>query len=47
MEGEGSVVSEIQSVDHPRPRDPADPGVVRIRKQVTQRVQGKPDPVLR
>ena len=42
-----SVVSVILPVDLPHPRDPADPDFTRIREQVTRRVQGKPDPVLR
>jgi len=41
-----SVVSEILPVDLPYPRDPADPGFIKIRELVTRRVLGKADPVL-
>ncbi|WP_321505768.1 ABC transporter ATP-binding protein [uncultured Methanoregula sp.] len=39
-------VSEILPVNLPHPRDPSNPEFIKIREQVTRRVQGKPDPAL-
>jgi NitT/TauT family transport system ATP-binding protein len=38
-----AIVSDIVPVDLPHPRSPADPEFIRIREQLTVKVQGKPD----
>ena len=40
-----AVVSEIVQINLPHPRSPSNPEFIRIREQVTLKVQGKPDHV--